>query len=111
MKRRLRSKRKRLAIERQKEAGKALSRLKRKERPRVSKVFISTTQGRMECTSKEDIEWACITENRKRFSQTIDTPPMSKEVFDRVTDRYLKMVLEVMRKPVIVNTQGKLSSI
>ena len=51
-------KKKRLNIQRQKEAGHALAILKRKERPMVSKVFITTENGWIECANKEKIEWA-----------------------------------------------------
>ena len=48
-------------IQKQKETGRAITRLKLRERPMATKVFITTDQGRVECSNKEDIEWACIT--------------------------------------------------
>ena len=53
-------KKKRLNIQKQKEAGLALTILKINERPMASKVFITTDEGRIECTDKESIEWACM---------------------------------------------------
>ena len=123
--------RKRKAIEKQKEAGRALSRLKRKDKPKASKVFITTEQGRLECSTKQSIEWACMKENRKRFTQSHSTPPMESDVTERigfyaeskaadrildatedlewVKDPYLKMVMEELRKPEIVNQVGDIS--
>ena len=51
---------KRKSIEKQREAGKALARMKKSERPRVSKVYITTEGQRIECSKKEDIEEACM---------------------------------------------------
>ena len=72
-------KKKHLNIQRQKEAGRALAILKRKERPMVSKVFITMENGRIECANKEKIEWACIKENQRRFTQVHDTSPRNKK--------------------------------
>ena len=123
---------KRKNIQKQKEAGRALTRLKRKERPMATKVFITSDQGRVECSNKEDIEWACITENQKRFSQVHDTPPMQKDILDwvgtcaeneaaedilngtadlsHIDDPYLKLLLENMRRPNIVTAHGLIST-
>ena len=123
---------KRKNIQRQREAERALARLKRKERPMVSKVFITTNQGRIECTSKEEIEWACITENQRRFSQVHTTPPMQHNILDLVgtsaeketveeilnstadlsfiDDPYIKLLLENMRRPDIVTTHMIIST-
>ena len=68
-------KKKRINIQWQKEAGRALAILKREERPMVSKVFITTENGRIECANKEKIEWVCIKENQRRFTQVHDTSP------------------------------------
>ena len=48
----------------------------------ATKVFITTNQGRVECSNKEDIEWACITENKKRFSQVHNTPTMQRDILE-----------------------------
>ena len=125
-------KRKRITIEKQREAGRALARLKRKEKPKASKVFITTEQGRLECQKKKDIEWACMSENKKRFSQANTTPPMDTVITEKVGfcaeleiaddildgtdnlewvgDKYLKMVLEGMRRPNIVRIRGDIST-
>ena len=50
----------------------------------ATKVFITIYQGRIEYSYKEDIEWARITENQKRFSQVYDSPPMQKYILDWV---------------------------
>ena len=119
---------KRKTIESQREAGRAISRLKRKDRPRVNKVYVTTEDGRIGHTKKQHIEEACINENRRRFSQSINTPPMEEEVIDRigycaeqetaehilsgtedlawVKDKYLKLVLDNLRKPEIVKKEG-----
>ena len=119
---------KRKNIQKQKEAGRALTRLKRGERPMATKVFITTKQGRVECNNKEDIEWACITENKKRFSQVHTTPPMQTDILEwvgtcaeneaaeeilngtadlsHIEDTYLKLLLENMRRPNIVTKHG-----
>ena len=119
-------------IEKQKEAGKALARLKRKERPKASKVYISTEDGRVECSTKQTIEWACMTENKKRFSQSHRTPAMDNEVTNRmgyyaetstadrilnatedlswVNDPYLTMILEELRRPTTVERHGEIST-
>ena len=73
-------KKKRLNIQKQKEAGRALTILKRNERPMTSKVFITTDKGRIECTDKKSIEWACIKENKRRFIQVHHTPPMHLDI-------------------------------
>ena len=65
---------KRLNIQRQKEAGRALDLLKRNEKPMASKVFITTDNGRIECINKEEIECSSITENHRRFTQVHNTP-------------------------------------
>ena len=122
---------KRKAIENQREAGKALARMKRAERPRVSKVYFTQGGHRIECTKKEEIEEACIYENRKRFSQVRDTPPMQPEItslvgfcaekefaseilegtadLSTIQDKYLRLVLEYMRQPKIIQARGMLS--
>ena len=122
---------KRKSIERQREAGKALARMKKAERPRASKVFYTKEGQRIECTKKEEIEEACIQENRKRFSQVRDSPPMQSEVTNLVgfnaekefaseilkgtadlaviNNRYMKLVLEFMRQPKIIKDQGILT--
>ena len=126
-------KKKRKNIQRQREAGRALSRLKRSERPMASKVFITTNHGRIECTSKQDIEWACITENKKRFSQVNNTPPMQQDILNwmgtcaekeaaedilkgtsdlsHISDPYLKLVLENMRRPDSVTKHGLIPTV
>ena len=122
---------KRKTIEKQKEAGRALARMKRAERPRVSKVFITREGQRVECTKKEEIEAACMQENRKRFSQVRQSPPMQEEVTNLVgfnaetqfasdilsgtanlsviKDNYLRLVLEFIRCPRIIQEQGQLT--
>ena len=119
-------KKKRLNIQKQKEAGRALKILKRNERPMASKVFITTDEGRIECTDKESIEWACMKENKRRFTQVHDTPPMHQDILDWVgtcaendaaegilngtEDPYLRLLLENMRRPNIVLDHGILST-
>ena len=122
---------KRKAIENQREAGRALARMKKTERPRVSKVYFTKEGQRIECTKKEEIEEACTYENRRRFSQVKDTPPMQQEItrlvgffaekdfasdilegtadLSIIQDRYLKLVLEFMRQPKIIQDCGLLS--
>ena len=85
----------------------------------------------MECTKKEEIEEACIQENRKRFSQVKDSPPMQSEVTSLVgfnaekdfateilngtadlatmNNKYMKLVLEFMRRPNVIRDCGMLS--
>jgi len=96
-----------------------------------SKVFTTTEKGRIECTNKEEIEWACITENQQRFTQVHNTPPLNQDNFDRVgtcdenksaegilngteehshiEDPYLRLLLENMRGPKSVLTHGIIS--
>ena len=115
-----------------KESGRALTRLKRRERPMATKIFITTDQGRVECSNKEDIDWACIPENRKRFSQFHNTPPMQKDILDwlgtcaeneaaedilngtvdlfHIDDPQIKLLLENMRRPNIVTAHGLIST-
>ena len=100
--------------------------------PRATKVFITTNQGRVECSNKEDIEWACITENKKRFSQVHTTPPMKTDILEwvgtcaeneaaeeilngtadlsHIEDTYLKLLLENMRRTNIVTKHGLIST-
>ena len=125
-------KKKRLTIERQREAGRAISTLKRREKPKVTKVYTTTEGSRIECSKKEDIEQACITENLRRFSQTNSSPPMQTYITERVgvcaeletadnillgTDdsnwvenKYLKLVLMNMRNPNSVIKMGDIST-
>ena len=122
---------KRKSIERQREAGRALARMKRAERPRASKVFYTKEGRRVECTKKEEIEEACIQENRKRFSQVRDSPSMQPEItslvgfcaeknfateilngtadLSNVNNKYMKLVLEFMRRPNVIRDYGMLS--
>ena len=50
----------------------------------ASKVFITTDKGMIECTDKESIEWACIKENKRRFTQVHNTPPIHQDILDWV---------------------------
>ena len=122
---------KRKSIEKQREAGKALARMKKAERPRVSRIYTTREGRRTECTKKEDIEEACMSENRKRFSQVRNSPPMQQEVTSlvgfnaekefaeeilngtadlmRINDKHLRTVLEFMRRPNVIWERGMLS--
>ena len=98
----------------------------------ASKVFITVDQGRVEFSNKEDIKWACITENQKRFSQVHNTPPMQKVILEwvgtcaeneaaedildgtvdlsHIDDPYLKLLLENMRRTTIVTAHRLIST-
>ena len=126
-------KKKRVTIEKQREAAKAVLILRQKIRPKVSKVFAAVDNIRIECNTKEQIEKACINENIKRFSQSQDTPPMDPKVTEKfgfyaekegvegilegyesleeIENHYLKMVLEAMRRPETINKKGLLSGV
>lgn len=119
---------KRLTIQSQKEAGRALSMMKQKARPRASKVYITHNGVWHVCTTKESIEWACITENTKRFTQVYSTPPMDNTIVDwiglnadssvadgilqgrqdlsSIRDYFLRLVLESMRCPQTILDKG-----
>ena len=71
---------KRITIEKQREAARAVSFLRQKIRPKVSKVFTKVDNVKIECNTKEKIEWACINENLRRFSQSQNTPPMNPDI-------------------------------
>ena len=108
----------------QKEAGRALIRLKKKSRPLVPKVYSPTIGVRFKHTTKEDIEKAWIVENISRFSQVNNTPPMHSEIIEwlgfcaesdaanrilwgtedisKVDDRHLRILLEALRIPDII---------
>ena len=72
----------RLNIQIQKEAGRALALLERNKIPMASEVFITTDNGRIECENKEELEWSCITVNHRRFKQVHNRPPMKQENLD-----------------------------
>ena len=98
----------------------------------ATQVFITTNQGRVNCSNKEDIEWACITENKKRFSQVHNKPPMQTDILEwvgtcaknkaaedilngtadlsHIDDPHLKLLLENMRRPNIVTEHGLIST-
>ena len=123
-------KKKRITIEKQKEAAKAISTLRQKMRPRVTKVFTTVDNLRLEYNTKEQIEKACIEENIRRFSQSQNTPPMDYNITERfgffaekegvegilggyesledIEDHYLKMVLEAMTRPNVITKEGLL---
>jgi hypothetical protein len=73
---------KRRHTERQREQGRALARLKNKTRQPVTKVTAKIAGITTECTTKESIELACLTENDRRFRQTEETPPMHPALTD-----------------------------
>jgi hypothetical protein len=70
--------------QRQREQGRALTRLKKKTRQPVTKVTAIIAGTVTECSSKYEIEQACITENNRRFRQTEDTPPMARSLTDQI---------------------------
>ena len=57
----------------QREMGRAIARVKKNVFKPVTKIYHTANQRIIECTTQSDITTACIIENKKRFSQTIDT--------------------------------------
>ena len=76
-------KKKRITIEKQREAAKVVSALRQKLRPKVSKVFTTIDNVRLECNTNEQIEKVCMKENIRRFSQSQNTPPMEYNITER----------------------------
>ena len=58
--------------------------MKKKVFKLVTKLYHTTDQGKNEGTMQRDLVTTCITENKKRFSQTRDTPLMH--------DRLIKVI-------------------
>jgi hypothetical protein len=73
---------KRRHTKRQREQGRALARLKNKTRQPVTRVTAKIDGIPTECTTKEAIEQACLSENDCRFRQTEDTPHMHPTLTD-----------------------------
>ena len=123
----------RIHITTQRDMGRAKARVKRKRFQPVTKLFHTTVQGKHECTTQQEMSTACIIENKKRFSQTIDTPPMRTALIDRIgydaekeegtqilvgtvfyllgTPKYMQKVLDHLRKPRIVVHRGPISTL
>ena len=74
----------RIRITTQRDMGRSKARVKQKSFQPVTKLFHTTVQGKHECTTQQEMSTACIIENKKRFSQTIDTPPMRTVLIDRI---------------------------
>ena len=74
----------RLRIATQRDMDRSIARVKRKGFHSVTKLVHITTQEKQECTTQQDISIACIIDNKKRFSQTFDTPPMCAALIDRI---------------------------
>jgi hypothetical protein len=78
-------KKQRKEIERQQKLSRVVQALRNKTRNAVTKIFFTTEDGdRTECTTKDSMEQACITENERRFSQTEGTPPMQDDILELV---------------------------
>ena len=114
----------------QREMGRAIARVKKKEFKPITKLYHTTTLGKIECTTQSDMATACIIENKKRFSQTIDTPPMHHSLVEVVgynvekeggrqilegifeipqnTPKYMTMVIDRLRMPQVVKRKGLL---
>ena len=66
---------KRKTIEKQREAGKALSKLRQKTKPKVSRVFATIDGTRTEYIKKIDIEKACINKSPKQQTNNTTRKP------------------------------------
>ena len=56
--------------------GRSIARVKRKVFKPVTKLYHTTEQDKIECTTQRDEVTVYITDNKKRFPQTRDTPSM-----------------------------------
>ena len=99
----------------------------------VTKLFYTTAQGKQQCTTQQEMSTACIIENKKRFSQTFDTPPMCAVLIDRIrydaekkggnqileetfvsplgTPKYMKKVIYHIRMPQLEVYRGPISTL
>ena len=64
--------------------GRAIARVKKKVFKPVTKLYHTTTRGKIECISQNNIATSYIIENKERFLQTIHTPPMQQGLVDVV---------------------------
>ena len=56
-------------IAQQRDMVRAIARVKRKVCKPVTKLYHTTNQGKIECTTQRDMMTACIAENKKRFPE------------------------------------------
>ena len=64
--------------------GRAIARVKWKVFKPVTKLYHTTEQGKFECSMQRDIVTACITENKKIFSQTRDILLMHDRIIELI---------------------------
>ena len=64
--------------------GISIARVKRKSFQPVTKLFHTMDQRKQECTTQQKISTACIIENKKRFSQIFDTPPICDALIEMI---------------------------
>ena len=106
--------------------------MKKKVFKLVTKLYHTTDQGKNEGTMQRDMVTTCITENKKRFSQTRDTPPMHDRLVEVIefnvekergqqilegtfeipepTPRFMVIVINRLRMPQVVKRKGRLSN-
>ena len=122
----------RMRIERQRDMGRAVRRVKRKMFQPVTKLSFTDEQGTHDCYTQKDIAAVCIVENKKRFSQSRSTPPMHASLIERIgynaekeggkqildgtfvipsgTQKYMIKVIEKLRKPNSVKAKGDIGT-
>ena len=120
-------------IERQRKQARNVKRIRQKSgKEAVTKLYYTENNVRTECSTKNTMEKACISENTGRFSQTNDTPPMEETMTEDIgylaetdakyhilngtyvpppdTDQYMREFIEEMRMPNSVRKKGPIST-
>ena len=122
----------RMRIERQRDMGRVVRRVKRKMFQPVTKLSFTDEQGTHDCYTQKNIAAVCIVENKKRFSQSRSTPPMHASLIERIgynaekeggkqildgtfvipsgTQKYMIKVIEKLRKPNSVKAKGDIGT-